>query len=106
MIFHDSFFDWHHMMEWDLGHWFGMFFGWVFIILAVFIILYILIHNNWGANQKDQNSFDVSKNESNEIKQDKNIKFEGPNYCFNCGEELDGKHLEYCPNCGVKVKRN
>ncbi|MFX1479720.1 MAG: hypothetical protein ACFFCI_16480 [Promethearchaeota archaeon] len=105
MISYESVFDSHHMMDWDLGHWIPMIFGWGFIILAVIIIFYFIIRSFNGSG-KNQVITQKPKNTINHFKtfeiDDENLK--NINYCSRCGEKIDGEPLNYCPKCGSKIE--
>jgi len=105
MIFHDSVYDGYHMMGWDLGHWIPMIIGWGIVLLAAIVILYMIIQSTRGTNEKNQMNIQVPKSKNNELKtyDYKEENFEKANFCYRCGEKLDGKQLIYCPNCGSKI---
>jgi uncharacterized paraquat-inducible protein A len=101
-IFYDEF----HMMDWDLGHWIPMIFGWGIFLLAAIVILYMIIQFSFKANEKNQMKILVPKGKNNELKAHDHDKenFEKPSFCYSCGEKLDRRELEYCPKCGTKIK--
>lgn len=106
MDFHDSVYDGYHMMDWDLGHWIPMIFGWGIILLAVIVIIYLIIQSTHEPNEMNQMTPQGSKSKWNESKaysnEEENI--EKAIFCYSCGEKLDGRDVEYCPKCGTKIK--
>ena len=105
MIFHESVYDGYHMMDWDLGHWIPMIFGWGIVLLAAIIILYMIIQSTRGTNEMNQTTIQEPKSKRNESKaydnEEENI--EKIIFCYSCGEKLDGRQIEYCPKCGTKI---
>ena len=107
MIFHDSIYDGHHMMDWDIGNWFFMILGWGIIISAFLIILYVVLQSTTKKNQIQKNV--VSKENDvatyNEVSHfgTEKTNFEMVKFCFNCGEKLSGEALKFCPRCGAKI---
>jgi len=94
------------MMDWDLGHWFGMVFGWGFVILAAVIILYMIIQStrvNYNKNQVS-NNFSQENIENTMGDNSERNESEKPIFCYSCGEKLEGEELYYCPSCGTKIK--
>ncbi|MHA2179866.1 MAG: hypothetical protein ACXAAH_00430 [Promethearchaeota archaeon] len=105
MIFHDSIFDGHHMMDWGFGQWFGMIFGGIFIFLAAIIILYFVIHGIRDNSENVQETSQEIRKKNDEAKLYKSEKenFEEQKFCHACGVKLESRLIEYCPNCGTKI---
>jgi uncharacterized paraquat-inducible protein A len=108
MIFHENIFDGHHMMNWDLGNWFFMIFGWGIIISAILVILYMIIQSstknqhNKIVSEKIDNVGVYNKPDVNRVSEDTS---ELINFCYNCGERLIGDSTQFCPRCGVKLTK-
>jgi len=95
----------HHMMEWDLGHWIPMIFGWGIILLVVIIILYLIIKTNLCINKENQMNIQGAKSKRNEFQSNDYLKdiSENANFCYHCGEKLDHNQSNYCPKCGIII---
>ncbi|KKM63041.1 hypothetical protein LCGC14_1515560 [marine sediment metagenome] len=108
MLFHDSVFNGHHMMHWDMGHFIPLIFGWGAILLVISVLLYFAIQTARNSKSKDQVNIPMPKSKENDlvaydITQNEEAN-EKSNFCYSCGNKLDtNRGLEYCPNCGVKV---
>jgi len=93
------------MMDWDLGHWIPMIFGWGIVLLAAIVIIYMVILSTRTKNEKNQMTNQVLKSNKDELDAygDDEENSEKANFCYSCGEKLDGKQLKYCPRCGSKI---
>jgi len=82
-----------------------MIFGWGFVILAAIIIIYIVIQRTRSINESNQIPSKVMMSNKDELNanNDGEENSEKANFCYTCGDKLDGNQLKYCPRCGSKV---
>ena len=105
MIFHDSDFYGHHMMDMDFGHWFYLIFGIVVIFLSVIVLLYFLFQNSGHQNSKSilENEKYVSNKVNSNTTIIEEIDTKNANFCHNCGLKLDSNSAKFCAYCGEEL---
>ncbi len=109
MIFHDYIYNGHHMMDWDLGNWFFMILGWGITISVVLIILYMALQSSTKKNQTHENvirkEIDMTTYDKVEDYDAERNNSDTANFCYNCGENLGGEAMKFCPRCRAKITR-